>query len=388
MIDMRRVLLILCLSTACEKATVEKPSGEHEGGGHEGGEEGGHAEGGEVHLTADAVERAGIITGKAERRALMGGVAIPAEVEFDPSGTAHVGPLLPGRFTAVKAALGDRVERGQLLATLASGDASSSRSQLQQARARLAAAQVTLDRQRQLVSEGIGAQRSLVEAEAEVGQLTAEIEGLRRQLSAFGSGRGGELRLVSPIDGVVVTVDATLGENATTEQAAFVVTDPDKIWIRGNVPELEVGRIQSGGAALVRFHAYDDLALTGKITYVAPALDTVTRALPVRVTLDAPDSRLRSGLFATIELTGSKPDERHVAVPAEAVATVDGQSVVFAPGDEPNSFVPVAIRLGRRAGAFFEVESGLEEGTEIVLRGAFTLKSALKSGELSEGHAH
>ena len=44
--------------------------------------------------------------------------------------------------------------------------------------------------------------------------------------------------------------------------------------------------------------------------------------------------------------------------------------------------------LGRRAGGFFEVRSGLDEGARLAVSGAFTLKSALRSGELSEGHEH
>src|SRR5690349_1316549 len=55
----------------------------------------------EAHLTPEAIERAGIRVGAAERRALTGGVAIPAEIQFDPSSTAHVAPLVPGRITKV-----------------------------------------------------------------------------------------------------------------------------------------------------------------------------------------------------------------------------------------------------------------------------------------------
>jgi len=85
---------------------------------------------------------------------------------------------------------------------------------------------------------------------------------------------------------------------------------------------------------------------------------------------------------------GAAPDERALVVPAEAVATLDGQNVVFVPGDEPNSFRPQPVALGRRAGGFFEVQAGLTEGARIAASGAFTLKSALRSGDLSEGHAH
>jgi cobalt-zinc-cadmium efflux system membrane fusion protein len=379
--------LLVALAAGCIKNSAEK-SHAHEGEGQDEKRPEGEKHEEEVHLSAEAIERAGIAVAAAERRALAGGVAIPAEVQFEPSSTAHVGPLVSGRITKVSVSLGDRVKRGQLLGVVASSDVSTARSRLDQARARLAAAEQTLRRQQQLSTEGIGAQRSLIEAEAQVGELRAEVEGLRRQLSVFGSGSAGELALTAPIEGVVVAVHATLGETATPDQPAFIVTDPTKVWVRGNVPELEISRLQAGSAAVVRLHAFPDASMPGTITYVAPALDEQTRSLPVRVTLQAPDARLRSGLFGSIELVGGGKDERVLVVPAEAVAMLDGQPVVFVPADEPHSFKPQPIALGRRAGGYFEVRSGLEEGKSIVVRGAFTLKSALRSSELSENHEH
>ncbi len=380
--------LLIALNVACNKEG-DADAKHEEKGKH--GDEAGHAEGeheNEVHMSAEALELAGIRLAVAERRALTGGVAIPAEVQFEPSSTAHVGPMVPGRITRVSVALGDRVRRGQLLGVVASSDVSTARARLDQARARLSAAEATQRRQQQLSTEGIGAQRSLIDADAQVGELRAEVEGLRRQLSVFGSGSAGELMLTAPIDGVVVAVHATLGETATPEQPAFIVTDPTKVWVRGNVPELELSRVVAGSAAIVRLHAFPELSMTGTITYVAPALDEKTRSLPVRVTLQAPDARLRSGLFGSIELVGGSADERVLVVPADAVASLDGQTVVFVPADEPNSFKPQPVALGRRAGGLFEVRSGLEEGARLAISGAFTLKSALRSGELSEGHEH
>lgn len=395
----RRISVVLRLSAlfllvACDQKKTT--AGEGHGESHEEHGEGEHGEGehdegeheNEVHISAEALERAGIRVAKAERRALTGGVAIPAEVQFEPSSTAHVAPLVPGRITKVAVALGDRVSLGQLLGMVASSDVSAARSSLDQARARLAAAESTLSRQQKLASEGIGAERSLIEAEAQVGELRAEVEGLQRQLSVFGSGSGGQLALTAPIEGVVVAVHATLGETATPDQPAFIITDPTKVWVRGNVPELELSRVQAGAATIVRIHAFPDAAMPGTITYIAPAVDERTRSLPVRVTLQTPDARLRSGLFGSIELLGGEVDERVLVVPADAVATLDGQTVVFVPGDEANSFLPLPVLLGRRAGGFFEVRSGLKEGATLATSGAFTLKSALRSGELSEGHSH
>lgn len=336
----------------------------------------------QITISPEALALAGIRVGPAERRALAGGTSIPAEVQFEPNSTAHVGPLVPGRITRVDAALGDRVTRGQLLGMVASTDVSLARTQLQQARARLTAAESTLARQQQLASDGIGAQRSLIDAEAQVSELRSEVQGLGRQLSVYGSGSGGQLALTAPIDGVVVDVHATLGEVATPDRAAFVITDPSKLWVSGDVPELEISRVQHGAAAIVRIHAFPDLALSGTISYVAPGLDETTRSLPIRVTLSTPDARLLSGLFGSIELVGGAVDERVLVVPMDALATVRGQQVVFVPGTAPNTFRAQPVAVGRRAAGYFEIRSGLTEGARIVMSGAFTLKSALQSNEL------
>lgn len=378
-------LTLLCiLAAACGGKSVEGAEGPHEHQEEHHEEEHGQ----EVVISAEAAQLAGIRLGQVERRALGGGTAIPAEVQFDPSSTAHVGPLVAGRITKVMVALGDKVKRGQLLGTVASTDVSTARARLEQSTARLSAAEAALQRQKQLATEGIGAQRALVEAEAEAGELRAEVDGLRRQLSVFGSGGGGELALKAPIDGVVVDVHATMGETATPDEPAFIITDPTKVAVRGNVPELELTRVAAGAAVIVRLHAFPELAMAGTIHYIAPALDEQTRSLPIRVSLTAPDPRLRSGLFGSIELIGGAADERVLVVPTEALATIDGQQVVFVPADEPNTYKPQPIAIGRRAGGLIEVRSGLAEGAAVALSGAFTLKSALKSGELSEGHHH
>ncbi|MFO0606625.1 MAG: efflux RND transporter periplasmic adaptor subunit [Polyangiales bacterium] len=369
------IVLALCLLAGCPARAPEAPRAPDGGAARE--DE--RAE--EVRLTEEAQRIAGIRVGRAERRALSGGASIPAEVEFDPTSTAHVAPLVPGRFTRIATTLGANVRRGDLLAVLASTDVSAARARLNQSRARLAAAQSALVRQRTLTTEGIGAQRALVEAEAQVADLRAEVAGLQQQLAVFGSGAGGEIRLTSPIDGVVVAMHATLGENAGTNGAAFEVTDPTRVWVRGNVPELDLARVAPNMAAVVRFHAFPDDTFPGRVTYVAPSLDDATRALQIRVSLDRLDARLRGGLFGGIELLGA-PDERPLAVPVDAVATLDGRTVVFVPGREAGSFRPQAVEVGRRSGRHVEVLAGLTEGAALAVSGAFTLKSALKSEEL------
>jgi len=338
---------------------------------------------GEIHLLPHVVERVGISVGTAQLRPLGGGMAIPAQAQLRPNSTVHVWPLVSGRLTKVAVSLGERVQQGQLLGVVASADASAARARLNQLRARLSAAEAALGRQKQLAAEGIGAQRALIDAQSLVEELKADAEGLRSQLSVFGSGSGGELSLVSPINGIVTNIHAAVGEIASPEQTVFAVTDESRLWVRGNVPELEIHRVTPNAEVLVRFHAFPHATFKGLISYVEPSLDEPTRSLPIWVSLENPEPRLRSGLFGDMELLGDNP-QRVLAVPTEAIANLDGQPIVFIFEKTTHLFKPQVVVLGQRAGNFVEVRSGLQEGTPIALGGTFTLKSILKHKELMD----
>ncbi len=359
--------------------------GEHDEEGGEHDEEGGeHEHEGEIRLSAAAIEASGIRVGTVERRALSGGAGLPAELSFDPLSTAHVSPLASGRFTRIEVALGEHVTEGQLLATVVSGTASEAGSLLAQTRARLVAAETSLARQRQLVDQGIGAQRALIEAEATVAGLRAESQGLSRQLRVLGSGRGGLLRLEAPIAGVVTQVHATPGESASPTQPAFTIADPAAISVYVQVPELAISRVSEGLITLFRPHAFPELSLRGTVQYLAPDIDTATRSLSMRVALDQVDPRLRSGMYGSVELIGD--GQRSLAVPTSAVVTMNGTTTVFIPGDAEGEFRPTPVHIGRRAGSHYELLEGLEEGDSVVVAGAFTLKSAGATEQLAEHH--
>ncbi len=340
---------------------------------------------GDVHLSPEAVETSGIELGQVERRALSGGASLPAELSFDPLSIAHVAPLATGRFVSIEVQLGDQVVAGQRLAVVDSASASEASSQLSEARAQLSAAETALARQRQLVGQGIGAQSALVDAEAVVAGLRARSRGLARQLGVLGSGRGGQVRLNAPISGIVVQLHATPGETASTDEPAFTIADPDAISVYAQVPELSISRVRLDQITLFRPHAFPDLVLPGRVVYISPAIDTDTRSLSVRVALDSMDPRLLSGMYGSVEIVGDQL--RSLSVPCDAVVTLNGATTVFVPGEEEGQYRAQAVRIGRRAGAFYELLGGLDEGAALVTSGAFTLKSAMSTAELS-GHEH
>ena len=370
------VALWVVLGCGCGGAPAAEEAEEH---GEHGAE---HAS--EVTLSEEAIARADIEVGAVTRVTVAGGTAVPAELQADPASTAHVAALVASRVTTVSVRVGDRVTVGQRLAVLASADVGASRAALSEARVRRDAARAARDRQAQLVEAGIGARRSLVEAEANLAAVEAEMRGLGTGLRVVGGGGGATVDITAPVAGVVVSLHASVGEVVEPGSALFVITDPSRLWVVGHVPELDLGIAREGAVGTLSVAAFPGRRWTGHVDFVEPALDEATRTLRIRFLLDEPDAALRAGLFGQLSLAGEGAGPTGLVVPASALARMGGEDVVFVPADEERTFRSVPVRLGRRDGDVVEVLEGIDENAAVVISGAFTLRSELSRGELAE----
>ncbi len=367
--------------------------GEHGEGEHGEGEHGEGEHGGEVHLDAHVIERNGIVTEAAQMRLLLGALEVPAEVKVNPDRIAHVASLAPGRLSEINAKLGDRVERGDVLAVVRSVELGKIRADLSVARARERAARADLERLQVLADEGLAAKRRLTEARARSETATAEVKAAKAGLLVYGgSGRGGaELSLRAPISGTIIKRHASPGEVIDTLRSPFVIADLSEVWVMGRVYEQELSQVSEGMAADVALIAYPGRTWRGAVDYVSSTLDEDTRTVSIRVVLDNDEGLLRPGLFGTIAIGPSGESEGSgevLSIPDTALSTVGDRTVVFVTGDEEGSFVPRDVVPGQRAHGLVEIREGLKVGEPVVTGGAFVLKSELLKGSIGEGHAH
>jgi cobalt-zinc-cadmium efflux system membrane fusion protein len=334
-----------------------------------------------VELAKAVVERSGIRWTKAERRHLARTISAPAEVEFDPDRTAHVGPLSEGRIARVAVKVGARVERRAALAVLSSVAGAESRASLTQAQANLELARTNLRRQEELHASGIDTERVHQEAVAVVRRAEAELEAARQR-----AGLTGDLTLRSPLAGTVVERNATAGETVGPASKLFTIADLSRVWVVGRVYERDVGAVREGATARLTLDAYPGRSWEGSLVYVAGALDHETRTLPVRIELENADSALRPGLFGTLAIEAGDAVEA-LAVESGAVQRLGARTIVFVHQDsagEKERFAVRELHVGRAFGTFLEVTSGLQPGEEVVTAGGFTLKSELLRDTLAE----
>lgn len=312
-------------------------------------------------------------------------------ITYDPDHASVVAPRVEGRVVVVRADLGDRVERGGVLAILQSSEVGETRGALERVRATLDVARQNYEREKRLYDQSVSSQKEMLEAEGEYRRAQADLNSASSRLRAVGASTGApgaEYNLVSPVAGTVVERHTMPGQIAGPQTNLFTVADLRRLWITVDVYESDAGRVRQGAKADVRPRALPGETFVGHVSFAGGVVDAATRTIKVKVTIDNPGLRLRPGMFAQVRVDAppgaSGGNGVGVVVPELAVQDFGGRTVVFVPGDSAGEFVARTVTVGERTGRGVRVLSGLLPGDRFVVSGAFQLKSELLKATFGE----
>lgn len=381
-----------------EAGHKEEKAGEHdehkeEKEGQEGHDE--HGEAGRVKMTAEVQKQSGVVVAPAKKQRLSGVISATGKVEANADRIAHVSPRISGKIVSVKASLGDSVAAGQVLVTLDSVELGEALNRYHQSKTKLALAQSNMDRIKALVEKKIAARKEILQAETDYKTAQTELHTDEERLSLYGvsvadlkgdSHKKPLLPVRSPISGIITEKHAIVGELSDPAKSLYTVADLSSVWVLVDIHEKDLAKVRRGQAATVIVGAFPDQKFRGRITYLADLVDEATRTVKARVEVANPGRKLKPEMFATVELALAADAPPVLAVPEEAVQELDGKKLIFV-AEKDTEFEPRPVELGRASGGMVEVVSGLKEGERYAVKGAFTLKSELKKGEL-EGHEH
>ena len=387
-IAMAVIVLAGLLGGAAVLMTGQHKSGEEaehsEVDGHKEGEQGDHAD--SVKLTDEQVKAANISVTAAGKAKLQAASQFQGEIRFNDDQTAHVVPRLAGVAERVAASLGQRVQKGQVLAVIASTSLSEQRSEWLTAHKRRDLARSTYERERKLWQEKISAEQDYLEAQSALQEADIAVQNALQKLAAVGaaasSGGLNQFEIRAPFAGTVVEKHLSLGEAVKEDASIFTISDLSTVWAEFAVAPKDLGTVRVGQRVIVSSTAFAGSA-EGSISYVGSLLGEQTRTAKARVTLDNPNAAWRPGLFVTVAVLG-EDQEVPVAVSAEAVQTVEDKPSVFVA--VLGGFATRAVKVGRSDGKTVEILDGLKPGEKYAATNSFVLKSEL--GKDSAAHEH
>jgi membrane fusion protein, heavy metal efflux system len=318
---------------------------------------------------------------------------VAGRIEADATRQARVGSPVKGRISDLLVMEGERVRRGQALATLYSTDLSDAQFAFIKAVSQQHLSETAAKRGKQLLEADVIGSAELQRRQAELLQANAEVAALRQQLEALGMSdaalRDLELTrklnskypIVASIDGTVLERMVTVGQIVQPAEIAFMIADLSTVWVVADIPEQTAGEITVGKDVEAEIPALPGLVVKGNLSFVSATVNPESRTVRVRMTVPNSRGRLKPAMLATMALKDRA--ERDLTVPATAVIREEDKDNVFVQ-KAPNTYVLRQVQLGGEAGDSRVLLSGLEPGEKIVLDGAFHVnnerKRALQGG--------
>lgn len=349
----------------------------------------------QVTLAPGAAERVGIEVDSAAPRRVTETLRASAETRHDPARFARVAPRVAGVVREVLATLGQEVEASTPLAVIESQELGEAKSEHLQNLAVLDLRQRTHDAEKVLADKRITPGRDLLGLASSLEEARIAVRRSSQRLSLLGlsdaqvaevaskQDTSARLPVFAPFAGTVLEAPAVVGETAGPDRPLFAVADLDRMWLRIDVLESDLARLEKGQKVTFTVEGLAGRRFTGRVLAVGGEVDERTRTVGVVADLKNAERLLRAHMFGRAEVLVSPPEAK-LLVPKAAVQN-DGDCDLLFVRTSADVFQARKVELGAAYEGGYEIRGGLAAGEAFATTGSFLLKTEVMRGQLGAG---
>jgi membrane fusion protein, heavy metal efflux system len=337
-----------------------------------------------------------------------GGLRTTGTIEPNAYKVVPVLPIAGGIVRQVNSELGDKVARGQKLATIFSTDLADAQTAYLSMLAEIEKHHQHYNRTVKLVEIGAASREELEEATAtyktEQARLTAarqkllllgmsatQIDELREGIQIGQTGQMSALMSVeAPAAGTILSRSVNVGEVVTVGKELFRIADLSTVWVIGQIYEKDFAAVRVGTPAVITAPAYPGRAFTGRVSYIDPRVEPQMRTAQIRIEVKNPGEMLKLGMFVDVTFGGATPasvkGQTIALVPRAAVQMIGAKQVVFVATNQQGVFAQREVSAGTESNGFVPIHTGLSAGERTVTEGSFLLRAEslkLNPGQLT-----
>ena len=328
---------------------------------------------------------------KLEMQEITPWLEISGRIEANDRLVTRIGASVTGRVTEVLSEVGDRVQRGQALARVASSELTIAQMGYLKANTAATQADRALDRARQLIQADVIGSAELQRRDSDLTLARAELRAAGDQLRLMGLTSEaidrlrdqGTLHPVAAVSatlaGVVIERKVSNGQVAQPGDHLFTIADLDSVWVVGALPEQTARSVQAGQTMVIEVPALGNRSLSGKIVHVGDTVSPETRSVAIRTQVDNPKRDLKPQMLASMRVRGET--QQVLALPTQALVRENDRDFVFVRVDDKR-FRLTPVELGPAQDNMRPVLKGLSEGAQVVTEGAFHMNNERKRAEL------
>jgi len=306
-----------------------------------------------IRISAAIVQNLGVRTAPVTTGQLWKRVDTVGYVDFDENMISHVHLRTDGWIEKlVSKSEGERVKKGDLLFKLYSPTLVNAQDEYLQA---------LRSQNKRLISASYDKLRSLGITKGQINRLKKNRK-TQQQVNIYASQ-----------DGIVSKLNAREGMFVKPRMEVMTLADLSSIWVQVEIFERQANWVKVGKQAEIRLPYLPGRVWKGKVEYVYPSLDPMTRTLKARLRFDNPDEALKPNMFANITIFGGAEKES-LSIPIEAlIRTGESDRVILSLGD--GRFAPREVVVGIESGDSIQILKGLEGNEQVVTSSQFLLDS-------------
>jgi RND family efflux transporter, MFP subunit len=304
--------------------------------------------------------------------------------EFNTTGTvkaitgqmAEIAPLFDGRVTQSFVRLGQKVSAGTPLFELHSAEFSETVKGYFQSLQTKKMKESGLQRQKDLVKNGVGSVRDLEEAETDYEVALKDYESAVSNLKTLNIdpekiNMGQALKIVSPIAGEVVQTDMVIGQYVRSDDGPLaIVAELSRVWVVAQVKEKNIGSILKDDKVEIRTDANPEQVISGYVYHISELLDEETRSVQVLVECDNSERRLKPGMFTSVHFIASPKES--IVIPSTALLQNEDVTYVFVQ-EEKGKYSKRQVKAVTANQQESLITEGLRVGDIIIVEGGIYL---------------
>lgn len=364
-------------------------------------------------ITSKQYKSAGIELGTLQDTELSETIRVTGSLDVPPQNYAQVSPYIGGVIKSINAVEGDYVKKGQTVMTLEHPDYVRLQEEYSTVKSNLSYLEKEYQRQKTLHEKNVGSGKAFQEAESNYNTEKGKLSSIMSQLSMVGISTSeldkgnvtNAIALRAPVSGYVANINGSLGSYAEPNKMLFDVVDNSSVYVHLDLFEKDVYKVALGQKVTVRLPNRGDGFVEAEVFKIGRAMNNANKSIPVHAKIkSAVGVDLMPGVFVTGVIYVD--DHATKAVPLDAVVRAGERQYVFIVNDSlinlppvhgkdplsvkdaqgnvvPLAYEMVEVRTGAEENGLVEVEPMTEITTSnrIVVKGAYFLMSALKSGE-------
>ncbi|HEA29146.1 MAG TPA: efflux RND transporter periplasmic adaptor subunit [Leeuwenhoekiella sp.] len=180
------------------------------------------------------------------------------------------------------------------------------------------------------------------------------------------------------VSGTVSQVMSAAGDYVKRGQPLLKVSNLNTVWAEFDAYENQIAQLKKGDTIAIIANSYSNKNFKAQISFIEPMLDTQSRTVRVRATLNNPEGLLKPGMFVTGNVSQKDgSSSAGLIIPASAVLWTGERSLVYVKTDKNTPLFEMReVTLGNRSGENYNIASGLTAGEEVVTNGTFTIDAA------------